>query len=144
MDPMYESRNRLLVLLVDDCVEQRDLYQILLERDLEILSTGRGVDAIALAMARHPDAIVLDLNMPGMDGLQVCRHLKREPVTATIPVIILTGTDDHGIQTDALFAGAAGILTKPCSAPRLLGTIRAAIDRSRATFRPPVSRGSLQ
>jgi CheY-like chemotaxis protein len=93
------------------------------------------VDAIALAIARQPDAIVLDLRMPGMDGLVVCRHLKRDPVTADIPVIILTGDDDHGVQTEALIAGAAAVLTKPCSAPRLIGTLRAAVDRSATGYR---------
>lgn len=131
MSNTYESCKRPLVLLVDDCVEQRDLYELMLEADFDTLSTGRGPEAIAIANARGPDAILLDLRMPGMDGLEVCRHLKRNPVTANVPVIILTGaSEDHGIQTEALIAGAAAVLTKPCSAPKLVGTIRAAVDRS--------------
>jgi CheY-like chemotaxis protein len=129
------SRPSPLVQIVDDCIEQRDLYELALERDFEIVTAARGVDAIALAIARQPDAIVLDLRMPGMDGLVVCRHLKRDPVTADIPVIILTGDDDHGVQTEALIAGAAAVLTKPCSAPRLIGTLRAAVDRSATGYR---------
>jgi CheY-like chemotaxis protein len=129
------SRPSPLVQIVDDCIEQRDLYELALERDFEIVTAARGVDAIALAIVRQPDAIVLDLRMPGMDGLVVCRHLKRDPVTADIPVIILTGDDDHGVQTEALIAGAAAVLTKPCSAPRLIGTLRAAVDRSATGYR---------
>jgi CheY-like chemotaxis protein len=135
MSNPYESCKRPLVLLVDDCVEQRDLYEMTLEADFDTLTSGRGPDAIALANARCPDAILLDLRMPGMDGIEVCRHLKRDPVTAGIPVIILTGVDDHDIQTDALIAGAAALLTKPCSPPKLLGTIRAAVDRSLTPLR---------
>jgi CheY-like chemotaxis protein len=129
------TRPRQLILIVDDCVEQRDLYELALESDFDILTAGRGPEAIALASAKTPDAIVLDLRMPGMDGLEVCRHLKSDMVTAGIPVIILTAADDHGIHTDALIAGAAALLTKPCSPLKLLGTIRAAVDRSVAAPR---------
>jgi CheY-like chemotaxis protein len=135
MSPQDPTRPRSLILIVDDCVEQRDLYELALEPDFEIITAGRGPEAIALATAKAPVAIVLDLRMPGMDGLEVCRHLKRDPVTEGIPVIILTGADDHGIHTEALIAGAAALLTKPCSPLKLLGTIRAAVDRSAASSR---------
>jgi CheY-like chemotaxis protein len=101
-----------------------------LEPDFEIVAAGRGREALVLATAKIPAAIVLDLHMPGIDGLEVCRRLKRDPLTADIPVIILTGADDHGMETEALFAGAAAVLTKPCSPPRLVGTLRAAVARS--------------
>src|SRR5437763_16976695 len=92
------SRPRPLILIVDDCVEQRDLYELALEPDFEIVTAGRGRDALLLAIAKIPAAVVLDLYMPGMDGLQVCRRLKRDPLTADIPVIILTGAEDHGME----------------------------------------------
>ena len=129
------TRPRPLILIVDDCVEQRDLYELALESDFEIVTAGRGPEAIALASAKTPDAIVLDLRMPGMDGLEVCRHLKRDAVTSDIPVIVLTGADDHGIHTDASIAGAAALLTKPCPPLKLLGTILAAVDRSMTSSR---------
>jgi CheY-like chemotaxis protein len=124
------TRPRPLILIVDDCIEQRDLYELALEPDFEIVTAGRGREALVLAIAKIPDAIVLDLYMPGMDGLEVCRHLKRDPLTADIPVVILTGAEDHNMETEALIAGAAALLTKPCSPPRLVGTLRAAVARS--------------
>ena len=124
------TRPRPLILIVDDCIEQRDLYELALEPDFEIVTAGRGREALVLAIAKIPDAIVLDLRMPGMDGLEVCRELKRDPLTQDIPVIILTGAEDHSIQTEAVLAGAAALLTKPCSPPRLVGTLRAAVARS--------------
>jgi len=129
------TRERPLLQIVDDCVEQRDLYEMALEQDFEIVTATRGVDAIALAVAKQPDAIVLDLRMPGMGGLEVCRYLKRDPVTADIPVVVLTGDDDRRLQLEALTAGAAAVLTKPCSPPRLIGTLRAAVDRSTGLHR---------
>src|SRR5262249_25652835 len=63
---------------------------------------------------RHPDAIVLDVNLPGMDGLAFCRQLKRDPATKAIPIVVLSGSDG-GTAGAALEAGAQAILRKPFS-----------------------------
>ena len=80
------------VLIVDDCAELIELVRLALEpRGLEVLQATNPFAAVREATAHTPDIIVLDLNMPGMDGLEVLRYLKRLPETKDIPVIAFTG-----------------------------------------------------
>ena len=126
---LESSRTRPAVLLVDDSKEQRDLYELMLEPDFETVSASSGRQALAMAEDTQPSAIVLDVCMPEMDGFEVCRRLKSQPVTEAIPVIILTGIEDH-VRHKALIAGAFAVLKKPCSQQKLTETIAAAIGRS--------------
>jgi putative two-component system response regulator len=82
-----------------------------------------------MAAAEHPDAIVCDLAMPGMDGLEVCRRLGAHPATAGIPVVILTATSDADLAQKAASAGATAVLTKPCPLEMLRVGIDDALDR---------------
>lgn len=120
------TRKRPLVLLVDDNVQQREMYEVALEPDFDIVAAGRGADAIVLARERHPDAIVLDVRMPGMGGIEVCEHLKSDPVTEQIPVIMLTGADDERVRSECIEAGAFVVLGKPCPHDSLFRAIGAA------------------
>jgi CheY-like chemotaxis protein len=120
------ARKRPLVLLVDDNVQQREMYEVALEPDFDIVTAGRGADAIVLARERDPDAIVLDVRMPGMSGVAVCEHLKSDPATERIPVIMLTGADDERVRRECIEAGAFLILGKPCPHDSLLQAIGAA------------------
>ena len=113
------------VLLVDDCGDQRDLYELLLAAEADTAVAGRGSEAIAVAVAQHPDVIVLDIEMPGLDGFATCRLLKTNPATASIPVILLTGADY--LDAEAQLAGAYAILRKPCPERLLLDAIASAI-----------------
>jgi len=80
------------VLIVDDCPELIEVVRRALEpRGLEVVQATNPFAAVREATAHPPDIIVLDLNMPGMDGLEVMRHLKRIPETKDIPVIAFTG-----------------------------------------------------
>jgi len=124
--PLDTVRKRPLVLLVDDNVQQREMYEVALESDFDIVTAGRGADAIVLARERHPDAIVLDVRMPGMSGIEVCEHLKSDPATERIPVIMLTGADDDRVRSDCAEAGAFAVLGKPCPHDSLLQAIVAA------------------
>lgn len=122
-------RKRPLVLLVDDNVQQREMYEVALEPDFDIVTAGRGADAIVLARERRPDAIVLDVRMPGMGGVEVCEHLKSDPATERIPVIMLTGADDARVRSDCAEAGAFAVLGKPCPHDSLLQAIGEACAR---------------
>ena len=80
------------VLIVDDCPDVVEAVRRALEqRGLEVVQATNPFAAVREATASPPDVIVLDLNMPGMDGLEVVRHLKRIPETREIPVIAFTG-----------------------------------------------------
>src|SRR5262245_13288535 len=117
------SQERLKLLLVDDCVPLRDLYELMLKRVFDVTTATEGGDGLQLAAEIHPDAIVLDVLMPGLDGWQTCRCLKSDPATASIPVILLTGADDGDLPRRARDVGASAVLTKPCRAETLKQTI---------------------
>ena len=115
------------LLLVDDCVAVRDLYELALAPTFEVSTANRGVEGVALAMTEHPDVVVLDVLMPGMDGWETCAVLKSNPFTAHIPVILLTGADDRDLTQHAAAVGASALLNKPCPADRLVTTILSAL-----------------
>ena len=124
--PGVDDRPRLL--LIDDCVALRDLYELALEREFDVLTATRGAEGAALARDVQPDAIVLDVAMPGMDGWETCALIKCDDSTAHIPVILLTGTDDRDLAQHATAVGAAAVLRKPCQADRLRDAILAALS----------------
>ena len=113
------------ILLIDDCGDQRDLYELLLESEFDVVGASGGVQGLALAVARRPDVIVLDIDMPGMDGFETCRRLKADPSTASIPIVMLTGSDY--LPAETLLAGVFAVLEKPCPDRKLVDTIVAAI-----------------
>lgn len=79
------------------------------------------------ALTERPDAILLDVLMPGDDGFATCARLKEHPVTRQIPVLLLTASDALDVEARAIRAGATLLLHKPCAAERLALTIDAAI-----------------
>ena len=83
-------------------------------RGLGVITAPDGESALELALAKQPELIVMDLAMPGIDGVTVVHRLKRDPRTRRIPVLILTGHALRAIQEGALEAGADAFLTKPC------------------------------
>jgi CheY-like chemotaxis protein len=128
MDGSNFAPARPSLLLVDDCIAQRDMYEAVLASEFEVVTADRGDEGIALASTAHPDAIVLDIAMPGMDGWETCTRIKRNDATADIPIILLTGSDDSDLREHAAAVGASAILTKPCPAERLCDTIRGALN----------------
>jgi CheY-like chemotaxis protein len=124
-------RVRPVVLIVDDTVDQLDLYEMGLADRYTILRATTGHATLTEAVTERPDAIVLDVLMPGEDGFATCARLKGHPVTAGIPVIFLTASDALDVEALAVRAGAAMLLHKPCSVERLSQTIEAAISGRR-------------
>ncbi len=130
IDPtrLVSSVNRVLqgpgkVLVVDDDRDTRDLLQTALEqRGFSVVLTSSGKRALTLARQEHPNLILLDLKLPGMDGYEVLQRLKSAPETAEIPVMIITGslTDDELKQQKLLSLGAARFMTKPFAVDELV------------------------
>ena len=102
------------VLVVDDLEQNIDiLTQFLKPMHFEIRGVRSGEEALAAVEQDPPDVILLDLAMPGMNGFQVCRHLKQSEHTRHIPVIIITGISDKQANVEAVEAGADDFLIKP-------------------------------
>lgn len=119
------------VLLIDDSAEHRDLYALMLESTVTVITASGGDDGLSIALTSPPDTVIVDVVMPRMDGWEVCRRLHANPATSRIPVIILTAADTEDVPARALEAGTTAVLTKPCAPERLVLTIGAAINRQR-------------
>ena len=119
------GQRRPAILLIDDCGDQRDLYELLLASEFDVVGAAGGAQGLKLAAVHKPEVIVLDIAMPGMDGFETCRRLKADPSTASIPIVMLTGSDY--VPADALLAGVFAVLEKPCPDRKLVDTIVAAI-----------------
>src|SRR6266536_1300372 len=118
-----------MVLLIDDTVDQLDLYEAALRDRYEVLQAERGDVGVEIAVARQPDLVVVDLSMPDIDGWEVCRRLRAHPRTASIPVIILTALDVNDLRHQAMKAGVTDLLTKPCPVDTLRERIGEAIGQ---------------
>src|SRR3989454_195743 len=120
------------VLLVDDEDSLRKVVKDLLERDGYIVSEARdGVQALDQVDRVGPDIIVLDLNMPGLDGYGVLSHLRSRPATADNPVIVLTAKSDEDNEVRVFELGADDFLTKPFRARALSARLEAVLGRRR-------------
>ena len=109
------------VLVVDDLLANRELLRALLE-DLghEVREAANGQEALDAVTSEEPDLIFLDIAMPKLDGLEVCRRLKADPRLRLIPVVLLTAMDDRATRLMGIEAGADDFLTKPLDAKELL------------------------
>ncbi|HJV69972.1 putative bifunctional diguanylate cyclase/phosphodiesterase [Ideonella sp.] len=119
---------KLTVLIVDDTPENIDVLSAVLEGlGCELMAATSGPRALELAARRRPDLILLDVMMPGMDGFEVCRHLKDDMALADIPVIFVTARADD-IST-GFAVGGADYITKPINADEVLARVRHQIER---------------
>lgn len=112
-----------ILIIDDDPIHQQHLRSIL-EPHHRIVTTGVGEDGIAVAKELHPDLIILDGILPGMDGFEVLWNLRESPITDEIPVIFLTQLGDAGSQVKALEAGATDFVAKPAVPGVLVARIR--------------------
>lgn len=118
------------ILVVDDEPDILELVQYNLAREhYDVVCVESGEEALAQVHATPPDLIVLDLMLPGVNGLEVCRTLKRHPHTAAIPVLMLTARGEEADVVAGLEFGADDYLTKPFSPRVLLARIRAVLRR---------------
>ncbi len=116
------------ILCIDDDRLVLSMCKTVLEgRGYRVVVATNGQAGLALADKERPALILLDILMPGMDGFEVCRHLKATPLTAPIPVIVLTAVKDAALNHRAYEVGAMSCLTKPFRFEALLTVIQATI-----------------
>jgi CheY-like chemotaxis protein len=139
-----EEAQRPIVLAVDDTPEQLQLLSKVLEGDgyQPVLAAG-GLQALASVAMERPDLILLDVLMPGMDGMEVCRRLQADPATWDIPVIFLTAKSDANDILAGFQAGAVDYVAKPFRIPELLARVRVHVDLRRARLEIRTLRGIL-
>jgi putative two-component system response regulator len=109
------EKNRLLI--VDDEPANIQILAGILGDDYILIAATNGRKALELAATKSPDLVLLDMMMPDMDGLEVCKALKEDPGTQDIPVIFVTGMSDAENEERGLQAGAVDYISKPVSPP---------------------------
>lgn len=112
------------LLVIDDNDENRDfLSRRLQRRGFEVIVAKDGVAGVKMAQSEHPDLILMDMNMPRLDGWEATRQIKDDPKSGNIPVIALTAHAMQGDRERALQAGCADYHTKPVEFPKLMAQI---------------------
>jgi CheY-like chemotaxis protein len=121
------------ILLVDDNEENQDMLSRRLQRrGYEMILAQDGVQAVALARSEMPDLILMDMNMPLMDGWEATKLLRSEPATQSLAIIALTAHAMTGDRTKALEAGCDDYHSKPVDLPRLLAQIETLLKKPKA------------
>jgi CheY-like chemotaxis protein len=124
------------ILLIEDNNLIRDMLSRRLQRrGYDVLTAADGEAGVALAASERPDLVLMDISLPGLDGWAAARLLKGTPITAFIPILVLTAHDMECVRDKALAAGFDGCDTKPIEFERLLGKMEALLkNRIPQTF----------
>ncbi|MGZ3598468.1 MAG: response regulator transcription factor [Ktedonobacterales bacterium] len=118
------------VLVIDDEQGIVDFIRLGMRYEgFRVEDASNGITGLDLALRLHPDAIILDIMLPGIDGLEVCRRLRESEATADVPILMLTAKDEVRDRVTGLEVGADDYLTKPFSFEELLARVRALLRR---------------
>src|SRR6266508_1781760 len=120
-----------LIQVVDDEPSLTQAIRYSLRKEgYDVVSVADGLSAVEVARDRHPDAIVLDIMLPGIDGLEVCRRVRRH---SSVPILMLTARGEEIDRVIGLEVGADDYLTKPFSPRELVARVKAMLRRPRGT-----------
>src|ERR671918_47870 len=133
------------VLVIDDEKDIVSLLRYHLEKaGFQCLEGMDGAIALRLIPEHHPDLLILDLMLPGIDGLEICRQLRQDAATARLPILMLTAKADEVDRVVGLEMGADDYVVKPFSPRELVARVRAVLRRaSRAEGAKPLRMGAL-
>lgn len=122
-----------LIIVVEDETDIQDIIAYNLKREgYEVLIAGRGDQGLSLIRAKNPDLVILDIMLPGIDGLSLCQQLRTETKTRTLPIIILSAKEEESDVVIGLGLGADDYIPKPFSPRELLARVKAVLRRSSA------------
>jgi DNA-binding response OmpR family regulator len=139
---MADTRKRILA-VDDDLPALQALKQNLAQRGYEVQTAGSGEDAIELIGRESYDLFILDVNMPGVNGLEVCKHIRQNPKTENTPVIFLTAKGMVGDMLEGKDAGSDLYLVKPVLASKILNMVSIFLSTDQPLAKKPqrASRG---
>lgn len=134
MNPPASPNSVGVVLVADDVATNRELLREMLEPlGYEILMAPDGETAQKVAIRSHPDLIILDVLMPGLDGFETCRRLKALEATRGIPVVFITARDDMAALTEAFRAGGVDFISRPVQSEEVVARVRTHLEHRRLT-----------
>jgi putative two-component system response regulator len=140
---LFESRTP-IVLVVDDVPANRELLEGHLdELGYDVRQARDGVEALESIEAEEPDLVLLDIDMPRLDGITVCERLKSHPTRRLIPIVILTASSDRGTRLRGIAAGADDFLSKPFDSKELLVRARVLLRHRALNLRLDATEGVL-
>jgi DNA-binding response OmpR family regulator len=129
LDALRDGLVKRRLLLADDDASFRQLIVMTLgDADFDLLQAVDGEEALQVARDQRPALVLLDVNMPRMDGFEVCRHLKSDPTTSSMKIVMLTGRGADVDRRRARELGADGYFSKPFSPVQLLNQIYALLE----------------
>jgi two-component system alkaline phosphatase synthesis response regulator PhoP len=114
------------ILLVDDSITTRMTNRTIISRRTghDVVCAANGPEALKLVGSERPDLVLMDVMMPGMDGLEVCRRLRKEQATASLPIVLLTFRVDDGSVEAGFDSGCTAYLKKPLVETELLQALK--------------------
>jgi DNA-binding response OmpR family regulator len=129
------------ILLIEDYADIALSLRYNLEKDgaFEVATVGDGEAGLRAALDRPPDLVLLDLNLPGMDGLEVCRRLRAASPTSRVPIVMITARVEESQRVNGLDLGADDYITKPFSLREVQARVRAVLRRADITGTLPES-----
>jgi DNA-binding response OmpR family regulator len=126
-----------MVLIVDDTADIRMLAMMsLTAAGFDVEEAANGAAALALARRLTPDCVLLDVGMPDMNGIEVCRALRAHPATAACTIVMLTTHANSTDKAEAFLVGADDYIVKPFAPRDLVARVRAAVRRRQTTIGP--------
>jgi two-component system, OmpR family, alkaline phosphatase synthesis response regulator PhoP len=124
-----------MILVVDDEEHIQELIKFNLEKNsYKVITANNGKDAFEMAKADQPDLVLLDLMLPGMDGLEVCKAIRKEPSISSMPIIMITARGEELDKILGLELGADDYITKPFSVRELLSRVKAILRRTTVKY----------
>ena len=116
---------RKVLCVEDSAADMVNLEKIVAAANIFMLKATTGAEAVAKAKAEHPDLILMDINMPGMDGFAATREIKKDPSTKDIPVVFVTSKNQKADRVWAQMQGGSGFISKPYTAEQITEQLRA-------------------
>ena len=132
MPQINAKSNELIMVVEDDPLNQKIVANILKNKGYRILAATDGEQCLKMVQQQVPHLILMDINMPALDGIETCRRLKLDGSTRGIPVIFVTGSTDDKTLEAAFNAGGTDYVRKPVSRVELLVRVRSALDQKYA------------
>ena len=136
------------IFVVEDEEDILDLIRHHLTKEgFAVATATNGLEAVKAVQRKPPDLILLDLMLPGLDGLEVCRQLKKDPKTAGVPILMVTAKDEESDVVTGLELGADDYIVKPFRMKELIARVRAALRRQRPALldkEAPVRAGEIE